>query len=115
MGASWHLPAALRFRDLPTPRAIVNALHRSNLNLQSQQTIFKIISQYIDSSSLRHYMENVNEHEKEFGQNLEGWHREANAALTKLQNTIIEYCINHTDGIFVSPPSHRECFTRALD
>ena len=49
-------------------------------------------------------MENVNEHEKQLGQSLEGWHREANAALTKLQNTIIEYCINHTGGIFVPPP-----------
>jgi len=39
------LAAALLFRDFETPRAIVNALHRSNLNLQSQQSIFKFVNQ----------------------------------------------------------------------
>ena len=79
------LAAALPFRDFVDFRDIVNALHRSNLNLQSQQTIFKFVKEYIASQSLMHYMENVNENFNEI--DLEPWHEDGNEYLC-----IYEFC-----------------------
>ena len=74
-------------------RAFCNALHRANLNLQSQQAIFKFITQYISSKALENYMRNVNENVK--AEDLEDWHDEANRDLSRLKDEITRFCITH--------------------
>jgi len=103
----------LSSKELRTDRGFINALHRSNLHLQSQQTIFKYIKQNIESANLKQYMQHIGNHTEKY----EPWHKEANECLQKLEDEVTKFCIKNAKnpGTTFCASDSSICVTRSID